>query len=397
MPRNNITLQIFLASPSDVVPEREAVRAIVDELNSTWSKSLGISLEVFGWEANTHPAFSTDCQAVINEQSPDDYDLFIAVLWTRLGTPTPRADSGTIEEFDRALTRLHRDRSSIELMIFFKNEAVPPSDIDVKQLAGVNHFRDRVVAEGGLYREFKSIAEFENTLRLSLTHYVQGWAQHRQQEVSTSRPITPSVSPPRTTTVSDEPEELGFIDLVEEIVESTDILIGVGTRMGGALTEFADEINLRTEELKKSTNDGRLATTKRVTNRLAANMDRFVAVMQVELSGFSEHYEETFTKAGQVASIALDFADRTHTASQLIQLADQMATLRGNFMFSAKAMRGLRDIIASTPRLTTLYTRAKRSTIGILDSVAGELELASSSAEQAEITIRSLVTPELNY
>ena len=52
-------------------------------------------------DANAYPGFGTDPQGVVNEEIGDDYEIFIGPLWSRFGTPTPRAFSGTQEEFER--------------------------------------------------------------------------------------------------------------------------------------------------------------------------------------------------------------------------------------------------------------------------------------------------------
>jgi len=46
MPLHEITLQAFVSSPSDVSEERAMLEDIVRELNLTWSKSLGMRIEL---------------------------------------------------------------------------------------------------------------------------------------------------------------------------------------------------------------------------------------------------------------------------------------------------------------------------------------------------------------
>ncbi|MYD31374.1 MAG: DUF4062 domain-containing protein, partial [Nitrospira sp. SB0661_bin_20] len=62
-------------------------------------------MDVVRWETRTTPGFGKDPQDVINKQISDAYDIFIGIMWTRFGTPTPRAGSGTEEEFLRAYDR----------------------------------------------------------------------------------------------------------------------------------------------------------------------------------------------------------------------------------------------------------------------------------------------------
>lgn len=53
------------------------------------------------FETDIMPGFGSDPQAVINEQINDDFDIFVGLLKGKFGTPTPRAGSGTEEEFRR--------------------------------------------------------------------------------------------------------------------------------------------------------------------------------------------------------------------------------------------------------------------------------------------------------
>jgi hypothetical protein len=99
VPRQEHVFSLFVASPGDVADERNRLEEIIRELNITWSRELGIRLELVRWETHAYPGISQDAQAVINEQIPADYDLFIGLMWCRYGTPTGRAGSGTIEEF----------------------------------------------------------------------------------------------------------------------------------------------------------------------------------------------------------------------------------------------------------------------------------------------------------
>ncbi|MCH8024670.1 MAG: DUF4062 domain-containing protein, partial [Candidatus Marinimicrobia bacterium] len=108
MPRSITVLKVFVASPSDVSEERAAVKEIADELNKLW-KNRSIALEVVSWESDVYPSFGSDPQSVINEQVSDDYEIFIGLMWAKIGTPTKEAESGTVEEFRRAYLKFTRD------------------------------------------------------------------------------------------------------------------------------------------------------------------------------------------------------------------------------------------------------------------------------------------------
>lgn len=118
MPKTEKVLSIFLASPGDVSDERGRVDAFVDEWNNLWSEDLGVHLRLVKWETHAYPAVGADGQDVINAQIGEEYDLFLGIMWKRFGTPTGRAASGTVEEFERALVR-YRASGSPQLMFYF--------------------------------------------------------------------------------------------------------------------------------------------------------------------------------------------------------------------------------------------------------------------------------------
>ena len=110
MPRPATIYYVFVASPSDVVEERDRLGTIIKEFNSMHSRRTGIRLELLRWEHDVSPAVGRDPQAVINDQIPEDYDVFISIFWNRFGSPTSRADSGTAEEYKKRKTDTTRPR-----------------------------------------------------------------------------------------------------------------------------------------------------------------------------------------------------------------------------------------------------------------------------------------------
>ena len=88
-------------------------KSIIDESNKILLDSdSDIRFELVMWETDTFPSIGKDAQSIINEQIGDDYDIFVGLMWTRFGTPTPRAGSGTEEEFNLALEKLKTNPDS---------------------------------------------------------------------------------------------------------------------------------------------------------------------------------------------------------------------------------------------------------------------------------------------
>ena len=74
-------------------------------------------LELLRWETSTRPGIGSEPQDIINSQIGDEYDVFIGILWGRIGSPTSKADSGTLEEFERARARWEADSGSVEIIL----------------------------------------------------------------------------------------------------------------------------------------------------------------------------------------------------------------------------------------------------------------------------------------
>jgi hypothetical protein len=87
---------VFVASPGDVLEERDVVSVIVEELRRILGELRQVDLETVRWETHGWPDVGADAQDVINREI-GQFDILVGVMCRRFGTPTKRGDSGTIE------------------------------------------------------------------------------------------------------------------------------------------------------------------------------------------------------------------------------------------------------------------------------------------------------------
>ena len=158
-------IRIFISSPSDVAAERKAALTVIEELNRTICESFGIILKPLTWENDTYPSEGEYPQDVINKQI-GGYDIFVGIMANRFGTPTPKAGSGTEEEFNIA----YDNRENTHIMFFFKKELVDPDSLDFEQINKVKEFKNKLFKQGVLFKEFPR--EFERLFRHCLTKYL---------------------------------------------------------------------------------------------------------------------------------------------------------------------------------------------------------------------------------
>jgi nucleoside 2-deoxyribosyltransferase len=162
MPVDTKLYRVLIASPGDVTQERGIIRQQIANWNSMHSSDMKMVLMPLGCETDGTPDLEERGQAIINRQLVDNCDLLIAVFWTRLGTPTPQADSGTVEEIERAHNEGKR------CIVYFSDKEAPPSGIDLKQYERLQKYQEELNKEG-LTDTYKTIEEFREKVFRHIT------------------------------------------------------------------------------------------------------------------------------------------------------------------------------------------------------------------------------------
>jgi hypothetical protein len=183
---NRIT--VFLASPGDVAQEREIVRDTIDQFNQNAVLGENTIVQLKRWETHAWPGFGEDAQAVINQQI-GPYDVFVGIMWNRIGTPTGRAASGTVEEFERAYAAWKQHKRP-SLMFYFNRL---PSDLgtqdELQQKMDVLGFKKVLQSSGALYWEYNSVEEFRKLISGHLLNELRRHASSlKETSVSPAQP-----------------------------------------------------------------------------------------------------------------------------------------------------------------------------------------------------------------
>lgn len=376
-------LSIFVASPSDVAEERDLLEDVVKELNLQWSRIKGVRLELVRWETHSYPGVSSDPQAVINEQIGDDYDIFVGILWKRFGTATPRAGSGTEEEFDRAYERHKTDPNKLRIMIYFKTGDVDLSEIDVEQLGRVRDFQSRLGPKGTLFWEFSSSKDFSTFVRMHLSHCVEDWGKKWGSGAMAAEPEA-TLQP----CVSQDSDDEGFLDLIEAVTLSFEQLQEQAQRISESTEILGSKIAERTEEMNKArgiSDEFDLKRMKRICNTAADNLETYATIMDAEVPLFAAKFTEGIESYAKAAAMLPDFSsENKETAQQLDDAIQTAAGLRGAMDEAAQPLAEFRQAIAAHPRMTTKYNRAKRHTLKILDRFLAEMKSGSDRLAECQ-------------
>lgn len=134
---NSLTYRILIASPSDLHEERDAATEAVYDWNAQHAAAESVVLLPVKWETHATPATGVRVQGEINRQFVKDCDILVGMFWTKLGTPSGVADSGTVEEIEEFV------QASKPAMLYFSRRPVDPNQIDIRQHRKLREFKDK--------------------------------------------------------------------------------------------------------------------------------------------------------------------------------------------------------------------------------------------------------------
>jgi hypothetical protein len=162
---------VFISSPSGMDEEKSI---IIEEIRTLSEQAAGNntpSISVAAWPADIAAGAAGYGQAVINRQT-SHHDIFVCLVGTHMGTPTPRANSGTEEEFDRAIEAILNGHP-VQVLLFFSNLLARPQSLDPHQLLLVRAFREKAGRLGVLYHTYTDHDQLRHLFRISLREAYQ--------------------------------------------------------------------------------------------------------------------------------------------------------------------------------------------------------------------------------
>jgi len=157
-------VNVAIASPTDVKAERDAVPHVFNRWNETHNEAF---LHPKMWEAASVPTLGDHPQHLLNPRLIDESELLLAILWSKLGTPTPTASSGTVEEIREFIAK----KGPARVMVYFCTRNLP-YNIDPAELSRLKEFKAQMQSQG-VYHEYDTIEEFERDLYYHLDAKVQ--------------------------------------------------------------------------------------------------------------------------------------------------------------------------------------------------------------------------------
>lgn len=221
-------IEVLIASPSDTASYRDAVELAIQDWNSQHAIDFGVALLPRRWERDARPALGASPQQVVNDQIVNRSEILIGIFWTRLGTATETADSGTAEEIRRF------DDSGRPAHIYFSNQPVIPGSIDTEQYDRLRTFRDQISTRG-LIGEFQDEDDLRRQVLADLLLDVRNLATAPRHPESTDNAPAPRLN------VSVTKLDSGHEVLLSNVGDTSAAKVRIGLRGGLFLLNAAHE------------------------------------------------------------------------------------------------------------------------------------------------------------
>jgi Domain of unknown function (DUF2610) len=193
------SIRIFVSSPGDVGAERVKAQEIFDRLNTEFSGHL--HLEPYFWEHEPMRASADFQTQIMQEAAPSQFDIFICLLWARLGSRLhpalhQKADgaafaSGTESEILDALAGYQQCHAP-ELYIYKRDSAplIPSEPVEkarqaLDQKEALDQFWEGISRDQGHfimgYNGYKDLEDFEIKFEVGMRKVLQ---QHLPEGVT---------------------------------------------------------------------------------------------------------------------------------------------------------------------------------------------------------------------
>jgi len=158
--------RILIASPGDVGEERMVIPQVINEWNDLSAAYTKIIVLPVKWETHSAPILGDRPQGILNNQLAKECDLLVGLFWTRIGSHTGIAESGTVEEIE------HFIKLNKPVMLYFSTQAIEPSKIDIEQYSKLKEFQKKIKSLG-LYETYSSMQDLKEKFSRQLTIHIQ--------------------------------------------------------------------------------------------------------------------------------------------------------------------------------------------------------------------------------
>lgn len=370
MPRRVLEFRVIVASPSELYETRRAVFEVIQELNRTF-EGQGISIRGLGWEEYATPGVGNEIQEVISAQLLREYDILIALFATRLGTPTERHLSGTVEEIEHAIANTSSSMGKYRVQIYFKDRIESASNISINEFAKLSEFRDQLGPRGVLYKLFRDDDQLRPEIRVNLQRPILEYLRNNEADSFSLTPSKPAdvaehSEKPNNTKV--EHEDFGILDQAEEAEKAIELSVVSINRINELIVEIGTETNRQVAEMENTLiSNASAADKKTFINHFAEFLKSRASALEQEARIARVNFGR-FTGAVVVIAGVQKESDRPEQYKEELAVFLGVAeTILANLAKSRMSVAGFRSAVANIPRITVQFNQAKRLLLHAID------------------------------
>ena len=407
MPKTFVQLSVLISCPADMAAERQVVKAAVEEVNCFLAETEGVLLNTISWESDLLPGVGPDPQSVINSQILGRYDIYLGLLGTRFGTQTPRAGSGTEEEFNQAFDMYVATPEKLRVLFYFGKTSDDVHRLDLDQLRKVLDFRNKL-SSTTLFYEFSDRDELLKLLKDHLRHLVIEQWDGTKWKVLTPLPRVAQLNLPSHTTLHGHEQvslsaPLGMEEEDEECNEQERT-----AAILDAIVSAEDGFRISTEALEKITALGSKLTSDFTSRTAALPPDPAAREMKTMVDGAADDLTEyanglrreipTFkvnlndALNGLDTAIELYLTEKLGDPSQLGDVPQQLAILTKGIREGRASLDYFRKSLAELPGFTVKFKKSKRMVKRLLDDFSAAITVFLDKAESIHLRFPSKPT-----
>lgn len=175
---------ILVSCPSDMDAERKIIQQAAERINETVAGFRKVHFDVKFWSKDVLFSYGTP-QQTINKSIVYTSDLIIALFGTKLGTPTEKYDSGTIEEIEKMI-----EMNKQVFVCFSEKDVILQGDANIDVLQDMLKVKQFKHTYNGLYITYKNDNELIEKIEQQLRLYLNQIVSNEEQDTVCEIPFT---------------------------------------------------------------------------------------------------------------------------------------------------------------------------------------------------------------
>jgi hypothetical protein len=312
-----------------------------------------------------------DPQDTINKQIKNDYDIFIGIMWSKVGTKTARAESGTIEEFERAFSRA-RDGQNVDAMFYFNSAPLAIDQINPVQIQKIQEFKERLGAEGVYYWNYVGVDRFEEFVRVHLNLKLKSISE---KENSRDNKENEGV-----TNIDEEEDDIGILDILSDFTQSSFYLFTGMNSIQTTIHELIDDLSERTDELSKFQGNS-MQKYSVALNKTTIVMNKFSQRFEVESKDFGHGLSESMKSFSRLIEISNEY---NINIPQMDQIANQVREIHSKLIEFKVAINQASSTLDTIPPLQKNFNKSLKSVKGHFINMSRDVMTTIATIESME-------------